>query len=104
MGNRKSTMSTSEKKEKKKIVRKCQKIPIIPPVLVNDRFITNVFNDFLADLFKDFFREQPQSVPNKLSINNKTPPKSNNLSDQMTLSASITHILRPFNPIPSLEV
>ena len=47
-----------------------KKMPIIPPLLVNDNFITNFLEK--ANLFNDFFRKQCQPLQN-----NSTLPKSN---------------------------
>ena len=46
------------------------KIPIIPPLLVNDNFITNFLEK--ANLFNEFFSKQSQPLQN-----NSTLPKSN---------------------------
>ena len=50
--------------------RQWQKIPIIPPLLVNDKFITNFLEK--ANLFNEFFSKQCQPLQN-----NSTLPKSN---------------------------
>ena len=50
--------------------RQWQKIPIIPTVLVNDKFITNFLEK--ANLFNEFFSKQCQSLQG-----NSTLPKSN---------------------------
>ena len=47
-----------------------QKNPVILPLLVNDKFVTNVLEK--ANLFNDFFSKQCQPVQN-----NSTLPKSN---------------------------
>ena len=47
-----------------------KKIPIIPPLLVNDKFITNFLEK--ANLFNEFFSKQCQPLQN-----NSTLPKSN---------------------------
>ena len=49
---------------------KGQKNPVILPLFVNDKFVTNVLEK--ADLFNDFFSKQCQPVQN-----NSTLPKSN---------------------------
>ena len=38
-----------------------KKIPIIPPLLVNDKFVTNFFEK--ANLFNEFFSKQCQPLP-----------------------------------------
>ena len=47
-----------------------KKIPIIPPLFVNDKFITNFLEK--ANLFNEFFSKQCQPLQN-----NSTLPKSN---------------------------
>ena len=53
-----------------KILVNGKKIPIIPPLLVNDNFITNFLEK--ANLFNEFFSKQCQPLQN-----NSTLPKSN---------------------------
>ena len=50
--------------------RKWQKNPIIPPLLVNDKLVTNFLEK--ANLFNEFFSKQCQPLQN-----NSTLPKSN---------------------------
>ena len=48
----------------------CKKVPIIPSILVNDKFVTNFLEK--ANLFNEFFSKQCQPLQN-----NSTLPKSN---------------------------
>ena len=56
-----------------------KKIPIIPPLLVNDNFITNFLEK--ANLFNEFFSKQCQPLQN-----NSTLPKSNTYHTETRLN------------------
>ena len=56
-----------------------KKIPIIPPLLVNDKFVTNFLEK--ANLFNEFFSKQCQPLQN-----NSTLPKSNSYHTENRLN------------------
>ena len=59
--------------------RQWQKIPIIPPLLVSDKFVTNVLEK--DGLFNEFFSKQCQTLQN-----NSTLPKSNTYQTENRLN------------------
>ena len=59
--------------------RKWQKNPIIPPLLVNDKLVTNFLEK--ANLFNEFFSKQCQPLQN-----NSTLPKSNTYQTENRLN------------------
>ena len=59
--------------------RKWQKNPIIPPLLVNDKLVTNFLEK--ANLFNEFFSKQCQPLKN-----NSTLPKSNRYHTESRLN------------------
>ena len=56
-----------------------KKVPIIPPLLVTDKFVTNFLEK--ANLFNEFFGKQCQLLPN-----NSTLPKSNTYQTENRLN------------------
>ena len=73
------------------------KIPLIPPLLVNNEFVT----DFLekANLFNDFFREQCRPITNDSSLpNNQTLETVTRLSDINIDTDTIIKLIRSLDP------
>ena len=73
------------------------KIPLIPPLLVNNEFVT----DFLvkANLFNDFFREQCRPITNGSSPpNNQTIETVTRLSDITVDTDTIIKLIRSLDP------
>ena len=73
------------------------KIPLIPPLLVNNKFVT----DFLekANLFNDFFREQCRPITNDSSLpNNQTLETVTRLSDINIDTDTIIKLIRSLDP------
>ena len=60
-----------------------KKIPIISPVLVNDKFVTNFLEK--ANLFNEFFSKQCQPLQN-----NSTLPKSNTYHTENRINDILT--------------
>ena len=72
-------------------------IPLIPPLLVNNEFVT----DFLvkANLFNDFFREQCRPIANDSSLpNNQTIETVARLSDINIDTGTIIKVIRSLDP------
>ena len=72
-------------------------IPLIPPLLVNNEFVT----DFLAkaNLFHDFFREQRRPITNDSSLpNNQNIETVTGLSDFNVDTDAIITLIRSLNP------
>ena len=73
------------------------KIPLIPPLLVNNEFVT----DFLvkANLFNDFFREQCRPIKNDSSLPiNQTIETVTRLSDITIDTDTIIKLIRSLDP------
>ena len=73
------------------------KIPLIPPLLVNNEFVI----DFLvkANLFNDFFREQFRPITDDSSLlNNQTIETVTRLSDIYIDTDIITKLIRSLDP------
>ena len=73
------------------------KIPLIPPVLVNNEFAT----DFLvkANLFNDFFREQCRPITNYSSFSsNQTTDSVTRLSDTTIDTDTIINLIGSLDP------
>ena len=73
------------------------KIPLVPPLLVNNEFVT----DFLekANLFNDFFREQCGPITNNSSLPNKSTIETvNRLSDINIGTDTIIKLIRSLDP------
>ena len=69
------------------------KIPLIPPLLVNNEFVTDILEK--ANLFNDFFREQCRPITNGSSLpNNQTLETVTRLSDINIDTDTIIKLIR----------
>ena len=73
------------------------KVPLIPPLLVNNEFVTDVLDK--VNVFNDFFREQYRRIVNDSSRpNNQTIETVTRLSDINIATDTIIKLVRSLDP------